>query len=74
MAEKKTGAQAKADAEVVQKKAEAVYTAEELAHAAARMGTKEECIVAALDYYDVKEATIKDAEAYVKKFLAKEVK
>ena len=48
--------------------------AEELAKAAHRFNTKEECVVAALKYFGKKEATIKETEELVKKFLQKEVK
>lgn len=55
-------------------KKESVYSAAELAKAAHRFGTKEECVVAALRYYKKVEATIKETEELVKKFLNKEVK
>lgn len=72
MAERATKAPAKEP--VVQEQASAMYSVAELAKAAKRFGTKEECVVAALDYYGIENATIKEAQEIVKKFLNKEVK
>lgn len=52
---------------------ETLYSAEELARAASRFGTQEECVIAALNYYKKDSATIKEAESLIKKFLIKEV-
>lgn len=43
-----------------------LYPAEELAKAAHRFNTKEECVVAALKYFGKKEATIKETEELCK--------
>ena len=52
-----------------------LYPAEELDKGRLnRFNTKEECVVAALKYFGKKEATIKETEELVKKFLQKEVK
>lgn len=61
-------------AETPKRAKEAVYSVAELSKAAHRFGTKEECVVAALRYYKKAEATIKETEELVKKFLNKEVK
>ena len=51
-----------------------VYSAEELANAPQMFGTRKECVAAALKYYGKKEATVKEAQELVRKFLSKEVK
>ena len=48
--------------------------ADELANAAQPFNKNEECEVTALKYFGKKEATIKETEELVKKFLQKEVK
>lgn len=56
-----------------EREAEAVYSFDELVTAAGRFCTKQECVAAALKKAGKKEATMKDAEVLVKKFLNKEV-
>ena len=53
--------------------AEAVYSFDELVGAAGRFYTKRECVAAALKKAGKKEATMKEAELLVRKFLNKEV-
>lgn len=72
MAERTTKATVKE--QVTQEQAAAMYSVAELSKAANRFGTKEECVIAALGYYGVENASIKDAQEIVKKFLNKEVK
>lgn len=53
---------------------ESVYSAEELANAPQMFGTRKECVAAALKFYGKKEATVKEAQELIRKFLGKEVK
>ena len=50
-----------------------LYPAKELAKAAHRFNTKEECVVAALKYFGKKEATIKETEESPNNDLDKEL-
>lgn len=75
MAEKKsTGLQKEKVATPGKPVSESVYPAADLIKSAHRFHTKKECVAAALSFYGNKEATIKEAEALVKKFLQREVK
>ena len=56
-----------------EREAEAVYSFDELVGAAGRFHTKRECVAAALKKAGKKEATLKEAELLVRKFLNKEV-
>lgn len=53
--------------------AEAVYSFDELVSAADMLRTKRECVAAALKRAGKKEATMKETELLVKRFLNKEV-
>lgn len=53
---------------------ESVYLAADLIRSAHRFHTREECVAAALNFYGKKEATIKETEELVKRFLQREVK
>lgn len=53
---------------------ESVYPAADLIKSAHRFHTREECVAAALSFYGKKEATIKETEGLIKKFLQREVK
>lgn len=75
MAEKKsTGLQKEKTAPSGKPVKESVYPAAELIKSAHRFHTREECVAAALNFYGKKEATIKEAEGLVSKFLQREVK
>ena len=75
MAEKKsTGLQKEKPASSGRTAKESVYPAADLIKSAHRFYTREECVAAALSFYGKTEATIKEAEGLVRKFLQREVK
>lgn len=75
MAEKKsTGLQKEKPAPSGNLAKESVYPAADLIRSAHRFHTRKECVAAALSFYGKKEATIKEAEGLVRKFLQREVK
>ena len=75
MAEKKSnGLQKEKTASSGKPAKESVYPAVDLIKSARRFHTREECVTAALNFYGKREATIKETEELVKKFLKREVK
>lgn len=75
MAEKKSnGLQKEKPASSGKPAKESVYPAADLIKSARRFHTREECVAAALNFYGKREATIKETEELVKKFLQREVK
>lgn len=74
MAEKKNLMRTEKTSETGRQTKESVYPARELVKAAHRFHTQEECVAAALSFYGKKEATMKEAEELVRKFLKREVK